>query len=63
MNMQKFEIRYKYETNYKIIRADTRESAERMYLKIIKFAKTHYKPIHGGIELWDRGWLVKSESF
>ena len=63
MGMNRFEIRYKYESNYKTIRTDTIESAEKMYQRLVKFAKNRSKPIHGGIALWDNGWLVKSESF
>ena len=61
--MDRFEIRFKYENNFKIIFADTEESAERMYQKIIHFATHHYKPISGQIALWDGKWLVKSDHF
>ncbi len=63
MGKNDFEIRFNYGPNIKYLHTDTEESAERMYQRIIRFAKNRPRPLTGIVALWDGKWLVKSERF
>lgn len=55
-----YQVRYGQSVNFKVIKANHLEQAERIYTKAKSFAESHRLP--WTIALWCDGWLIRSET-
>lgn len=55
-----YQVRYGQSANFKVIKANHLEQAERIYTRAKSFAESHRLP--WTIALWCDGWLIRSET-